>query len=109
MSDYCDSYNTYALANKCFPLFSPKKVVMKNWLKGKKIYTGDTPLGQRYFTPLILQTGFRFMDIITGSMYSPNGYCLSSNYLKVNNLKVVSTEKEKLLNEILKSKRGLGG
>jgi len=108
MSNYCDSLHTYALTNRCFPLYSPKKYIMKAWLIDKKIYVGETPLGKRYFTPLELNTGSRFMDIITGTMYTPNGQCLSSNYLKVNSFDVLSADLNILLNDLL-SKRGLGG
>lgn len=101
--------STYALTNRCFPLNSPKKVIMKNWLKGKNIYTGDTPLGERHFTPENTTAGLRFMDIITGTMYSPNGQCLSSSYLKVNEFKVLNADITKLVNHLVKTKKGLRG
>lgn len=107
MSNYCDSLHTYALANRCFPLYSPKKYIMKAWLADIKIYVGETPLGKRYFTPLELNTGLRFMDIITGTMYTPNGQCLSSSYLKVNSFTVLNADITKLVNELVKSKRGV--
>jgi hypothetical protein len=103
------SDSTFALTNRCFPLFSPRKIVMKNWLKGKKIYLGETPLGERHFTPELSTFGLRFMDIITGTMYLPSGQCLSSNYLKVNEFKVLNADITKLVNDLVKSKRGLRG
>ena len=101
------SDSTYALTNRCFPLFSPRKVVMKSWLKDKKIYVGDTPLGKRHFTPELSTFGLRFMDIITGTMYLPSGQCLSSNFLKVNSFTVLNADITKLVNELVKSKRGV--
>ena len=101
--------STYALSNRCFPLFSPKKVLMKNWLKDKIVYLGDTPLGDRYFIHENTTAGFRYMDIITGTMYSPNGQCLSSSYLKVNEFKVLNADITKLVNHLVKTKRGLRG
>jgi len=80
---------------------------MKNWLKDKKIYVGDTPLGKRHFTPELSTFGLRFMDIITGSMYLPSGQCLSSNFLKVNRFTVLNADITKLVNELVKSKRGV--
>jgi hypothetical protein len=101
------SDHTFALTNRCFPLFSPRKIVMKNWLKDKKIYLGDTPLGDRHFTPELSTFGLRFMDIITGTMYLPSGQCLSSNFLKVNSFTVLNADITKLVNELVKSKRGV--
>jgi len=101
------SDSTYALTNRCFPLFSPRKVVMKSWLKDKKIYVGDTPLGKRHFTPELSTFGLRFMDIITGTMYLPSGQCLSSSYLKVNSFTVLNADITKLVNDLVKSKRGV--
>ena len=98
---------TYALTNRCFPLGSPRKIVMKNWLKGKTIYLGETTLGERHFTPENTTAGLRFMDIITGTMYSPNGQCLSSSFLKVKNFKLLSADITKLVNDIVKKKKGL--
>lgn len=80
---------------------------MKNWLKDKKIYVGDTPLGKRHFTPELSTFGLRFMDIITGTMYLPSGQCLSSRYLKVNSFTVLNADITKLVNELVKSKRGV--
>jgi len=98
---------TYALTNRCFPLGSPRKIVMKNWLKGKTIYLGDTTLGERHFTPEKTTAGLRFMDIITGTMYSPNGQCLSSSFLKVKSFKLLNADITKLVNDIVKKKKGL--
>jgi hypothetical protein len=100
---------TYALTNRCFPLSSPRKIVMKNWLKGKKLYTGDTPLGERHFTPENTTAGLRFMDIITGTMYLPHGQCLTSSYLKVNTFKVLNADITQLVNYLVKTKKGLRG
>ena len=80
---------------------------MKSWLKDKKIYVGDTPLGKRHFTPELSTFGLRFMDIITGTMYLPSGKCLSSNFLKVNSFTVLNVDITKLVNELVKSKRGV--
>jgi hypothetical protein len=80
---------------------------MKSWLKDKKIYVGDTPLGKRHFTPELSTFGLRFMDIITGTMYLPSGQCLSSNFLKVNSFTVLNADITKLVNELVKSKRGV--
>lgn len=104
-----DLLNTYALANRCFPLFSPRKIVMKNWLKGKKIYLGETTIGERHFTPEVSTLGLRFMDIITGTMYLPNGQCLSSSYLRVKTFKLLNADITKLVNDLVKNKRGLRG
>jgi hypothetical protein len=80
---------------------------MKSWLKDKKIYVGDTPLGKRHFTPELSTFGLRFMDIITGTMYLPSGQCLSSNFLKVISFTVLNADITKLVNELVKSKRGV--
>jgi len=98
---------TYALTNRCFPLGSPRKIVMKAWLKGKTIYLGETPLGERHFTPENTTAGLRFMDIITGTMYSPNGQCLSSSFLKVKSFKLLNADITKFVNDIVKKKKGL--
>lgn len=105
MTDYCNEFNTFALANKCFPLNSPDKVVMKSWLKGKNVYVGETPLGNRLFTPFVFTTGFRFMDVITGSMYLPNGQCLSSSYLRVKSFIKLKEEVSELIKILLKNRK----
>lgn len=105
MTDYCNEFNTFALSNKCYPLNSPDKTVMKSWLKGKNVYVGETPLGNRLFTPFVFTTGFRFMDVITGSMYLPNGQCLSSSYLRVKSFIKLKEDIPELIKILLKSKK----
>jgi hypothetical protein len=92
----------YAPANRCFPL-GHKKPAMKTWLSSRKLYLGETNIGNRYFISVLHGTKQRFMDIITGTMYEPKGLsCLSSNYLHIKKIKRIEPDINKLIDELKK-------
>lgn len=94
--------DTYAPATRCFPLRSPHKTMMKNWLVGKKLYLGETNIGNRYFILTTHEGHPRFMDIITGSMYETKGRCLSSAYLHIDKIKRITPDTDELIKELRK-------
>jgi len=95
---------SYAPANKCLPL-GYKKPLIKAWLTGKKLYLGETTLGNRYFMLTVFNDAPRFMDLITGTMYELKGRCLSSSYLHIKTIARIQPDLNKLATE-LKQKAG---
>ena len=95
---------SYAPANRCLPL-GHKKHLIKAWLNDKKLYLGETNIGNRYFMLTNFNDAPRFMDLITGTMYELKGRCLSSSYLHIKTIARIQPDLNKLAHE-LKQKAG---
>jgi len=93
---------TFAPSSQCYPLRHPHKFAMKFWLVGKKLYLGETNIGNRYFILTKHEDHPRFMDIITGSMYETKGRCLCSSYLHIKNINRINPNLDELVNELRK-------
>ena len=92
----------FAASSQCYPLHQPKRALMKSWLTGKKLYLGETNIGNRYFILTRHEDHPRFMDIITGSMYETRGRCLCSSYLYIKTINRVTPDLNELVDELKK-------
>jgi hypothetical protein len=97
-------------AKSVFPTWQ-KKPFKQQWLKNVELFLADTPEGEIICTQVAFKTDYHekkyMMDAITGTCYREDGSCLTSDHLKILNLRTDSTLVKQLISK--KSHKLVGG
>ena len=87
-------------AKSVFPTWQNKKI-KKQWVDSVELFLAETPEGEIICTQVSFyedenKTAY-MMDCVTGTLYRENGSCLTSDYLKIFNLRAEQNLGQKLL------------
>ena len=97
-------------ARSVFPTWH-KKSLKQQWLKDEELFLADTPEGEIICIQVAFKTDYHqkqyMMDAITGTCYREDGSCLTSDHLKILNLRTDNTLVKQLMDK--KSHKLVGG
>jgi hypothetical protein len=97
-------------AKSVFPTWQTKHLKQR-WLKDAELFIAETTEGEIICTQVAFLTDYHqkqyMMDAITGTCYRKNGSCLTSDHLKILNLRSESGLDKQLMSK--KSHKLVGG
>lgn len=85
-----------------FPTWQTKHLKQR-WLEDTELFIAETPEGEIICTKVSFLTDYHhtpyMMDAMTGTCYREDGSCLSSDYLKITNLRADANLSKELMSK----------